>query len=332
VKLTERDLDIIACMAFDASLSVAQVSATIGLKDHVVRNALKNLLEEGTIRLRPYVNPFALGLMEFYAEISIETPGQNATATLTQAFVEAPTSTFVSEVAGDTHICVMFLAKTLADVRQFFEEICRQVPDVKFRKSVSAVIEVTVAHPIRGGDEAKNNTISYGTGVQSQRFDQLDAKILLLLGSGKIASRRELGAECGVAQNTIDYRLQTLQQRGILLAVGYVVPTLRDGLFRYSLRVSASRPCVELRNRLAHLALVHPAVRAVTHISGSFDYIVDVRLSQFALITAFSQELHRHLEPYVSKIEVLQEVSTHKLYVNSRDHQLFEKLGVRPSS
>lgn len=325
--LSDKELDIIACMAFDASLSVAEVSRITGLREHVVRHSLKKLLDGGAISLRPFVNPYALGLMEFYAEVTLETPGHAPLADLTQAFVDAPTSTFVNELAGDYHLAVMFLTQSLMDVPRFFNEICRKVPEVKFRKLVSPVFEVKVSHPNRKDKGANNNWVSYSAGTEAQKFDELDQKILISLGTGKIASRRELGSRCGVPESTIDYRLQTLQQRGILLAMGYRAVAASITPVHYSLRVSASRPCAELKSRIDEVALKHPSVRAVLTLLGAVDYLIDVRLSEAGFISAFTQELHLYLEPYISKIEVVPVLRNHKVYVNPDELDLIRKLG-----
>jgi DNA-binding Lrp family transcriptional regulator len=325
--LSHKELDIIACMAFDASLSVPEVSRVTGLKEHVVRHSLKKLVDGDAIRLRPYVNPYALGLAEFCAEVALETPGQAALAALTKAFVDAPTTTFVNELTGEYHLSVMFLVRSLSDVPKFFGEICRKVPDVRFRKHVSPVFEVRVCHPERSGTGANNNCVSYSAAVQAQKFDELDETILLALGTGKIASRRELARRCSVPESTVDYRLETLKQRGILLAIGYRATTTGNTLSHYSLRIHASRPCVDLKARIDELAVKHPAVRSVLSLLGVVDYMIDVRLTQPTLISAFSQELHRHLEPYISKIEVVPVLMTHKVYVNPDDTGLLGKLG-----
>ncbi len=326
MKLSDKELDIIACMAFDASQSVAEVSTHTGIKDHVVRHTLKKLLDEETIRLRPYVNPYALGLTEFHAEVVLDTPGEAALSALTKAFVDAPTSTFVSEVTGDFHLSVMFLLRSFAGIPRFFDEICQKVPDVRFRKSVSAVIQVTLSHPNRGSNPGQNSSVSYRAGGEQQRYDELDQRILILLGSGEIVSRRELSKRLGAPQSTIDYRIQTLQQRGILLAIGYTVPTYHDGLSEYTLRIIASRPCTQLQALVTELSLKHPAVRSVLHVSGVYDYILGVRLSHPGLISAFTQELWLHLDSYVSRIDVISELRTHKAYVNPEDIDLISKL------
>ena len=324
--LSEKELDIIACMAFDASLSVAEVGRLTGLREHVVRHSLKKLLDGGAIALRPFVNPYALGLMEFYGEVALETPGHAALAALTKAFVDAPTSTFVNELTGDYHLSVMFLAQSLMDVPRFFDEICRKVPEVKFRKLVFPVFEVKVCHPNRTNKDANNNTVSYGAGTERQKFDELDQKILISLGTGKISSRRDLGRRCGVPESTVDYRLQSLQQRGILLAIGYRAVAPSNTPAHYSLRITASRPCAELKARIDEVALKHPAVRVVLTLLGSVDYSIDVRFSEAAFISTFTQELHRFLEPYISKIEVVPVLKNHKVYVNPDELDLIQKL------
>lgn len=324
--LSDRERDIVACLIFDASMSVAEVSSRTGLKAHIVRHTVRKLLEEGGMTLRPYVNPYALGLMEFYAEVSLETPGQDSLATLTRAFVESPTSTFVSEVAGEFHLCVMFLVGSLADIPKFFDGICARVPPVKFTKVVFPVLEVSISYPQRGPNRVGNATVGYRAGVARQRYDELDEKILVALGTGRIASRRELGARCGVPQSTIDYRLQTLQQRGILLTLGYTIPQQYEGLSQYSLRVIASRPCAALHELIAELSRTHPAVRSVLTLSGEIDYVIDVQLSQPNVISAFTQELHRHLDAFISKVDVVPRLGVHKTYVNPDDEDVIRKL------
>lgn len=314
-------------MAFDASMSIAQVSAETGLREHVVRHALKGLVESGTIRLRPYVSPYSLGLMEFHAEVVVESPGQAALSALAKAFVESPTSTFVGEVTGDYHLSVMFLARSLAGIPRFFNHICAKLPEVKFRKSVSAVLGVTVAHPKRGTKPLPNSAISYSAADKPQKFDEVDERILVLLGSGAFSSRRELAAQCGVPQSTLDYRIQGLQQRGVLLSIGYTMPDYSDGLSRYALRITASSPCAELRERLQGLTGSHQAVRWMLQLAGNCDYVLGVRLSQPGMVSAFTHELRRHLDPFVSKVDVLPELFTHKTYINPEDLDVLRRLG-----
>jgi DNA-binding Lrp family transcriptional regulator len=225
-------------------------------------------------------------------------------------------STFVGEVSGDVNLSVMFLARDLEGLAVFFDEVCRRAPNIKFTKTVSPLLELTISHPRPGTPSPGNSTLTYGAGVRAVKFDEVDAKILALLGSGKISSKRDLSSRCGIPQTTLDYRLKTLQDRGILIAMGYMVPWYRDGLCHYSLRVIASRPCQELHALVTELSAKHPAVRAVLRLSGRSDYDIEVRLSEQAMISPFTQELHRHLGAYVSKIEVLTPLALHKVYIS----------------
>lgn len=309
-------------MAFDASMSMYQVSQETGIKEHVVRHALKKMIESGAIKLRPFVSSYSLGLMEFHATITLETPGLAALAEFTKALVEAPTSTFVAEVAGNFHLAAMFLTRSPAGVAAFVDRLCEKAPRVRFRVAISPVLGVLISYPKRHASSPGNNIRSYHAGEVAQKYDELDEKILILLGSGHFSSRRELSVQCGVPQSTIDYRIQTLQGRGILLGMGYIIPNFQDGLSSYALQITASKPCTELRRLIIELARKHQAVRSVLLLTGNPDYIINVRLSHPGLVSSFARELHLHLGSYVSTIEVTPEVTIHKHYVSANDLHL----------
>ena len=108
--------------------------------------------------------------------------------------------------------------------------------------------------------------------------------------------------------------------------MGYRALTPTDTLAHYWLRVSASRPCVELKARIDEIAVKNPSVRAVLTLLGFVDYVIDVRLTQASLISTLSQELHRYLEAYISKIEVVPVLANHKVYVNPDDLDIIRRL------
>lgn len=317
MQLSERELDIIACTAFNANLSASEISAATGYKEHTIRQSLKKLLDNEIIRLRPYVNPFALGLLEFQAVITVITPGEAALKAIIQACVASPLTTWVSEMSGESHISVMFLATSIDGAVHFLNELCDKAPGIQFSKAVEQVVEVTVAAPKLHSREGGNNILRYGAVSQVTEIDVVDAQILNLLGSSKISSLRDLAQRCGVARSTIDYRVQSLFSRNVLLGIGHFIPSHKDGLSPYIFRVSASRPCKELHDLMNTLATTHKAIRCIVRSCGEWDYEISARLTDPRLSSSFAQELHRYLEKYVHKIVAVPELLCHKVYVNS---------------
>jgi DNA-binding Lrp family transcriptional regulator len=322
MQLTERELDIIACTSFDANFSASQIGDATGYKEHSIRQSLKKLLDNGTICLRPYVNPFALGLLEFHALITVLTPGEAALKKLIRACVASTVTTYVSEISGEHHITVMFLATSFDGAVRFFDELCEKAPGIEFRKTVAPVVELAIAAPKLHSREGGNNVLRYGAVRDIAQIDELDGKILTLLGATNVSSMRDLAQRCGAPRTTIDYRLQSLMSRGLLLAIGYSVPSYKDGLFPNLFRVSASRPCAELHKLMNTLAETHKAIRCIVRTCGEWDYEISARLTDPRLSSSLAQELHKYLEKFVSKVVAVPELYCHKIYVNP------EELGV----
>jgi DNA-binding Lrp family transcriptional regulator len=315
--LSQKELDIVSEIALDANTSSAKISQRTGYKEHVVKHCLTKLWGNGTLKLRPFVNPHALGLLEFDALFTVLTPGENALKTLVDACVRSSRTTFVMETSGSYHISAMFLARTLSDIPHFLEEIAAQAPGIHFEKEIVPSVRVTIASPknfalLTGG----NNTLSYGIVEHPNKIDELDAKILSFLGADDVSSKRQLAQLCGVAQSTLEYRINALKTKKILLAIGALVTTYTDGLFPYVFRIYASRPTSHIRSLIDELARSHIAVRSVVETCGSWDYSITMRLGHPNVLPRIRQELHAYLGSDVRQIDAFPVTQIHKSYVN----------------
>lgn len=211
--LSQKELDIVSQVALDANTSAAKIGLQTGYKQHVVKHYLNKLWDNGTLKLRPFVNPYALGFLEFEALFTVLTPGDGALRALVDACVKSPSTTFVMETSGSYHISAMFLARSLSDIPLFFEEIAAGASDVEFEKELAPSIRVTIASPKNFSQPRMgNNTLSYGPVERAHQIDTLDGKILTLLGDGSVPSKRQMAQRCGVPQSTLEHRITLLQK------------------------------------------------------------------------------------------------------------------------
>lgn len=315
--LSQKELDIVSQVALDANTSVAQISRATGHKEHVVRHCLNKLWDSGTLKLRPFVNPYALGLLEFDALFTVLTPGETALSTLVNACVQSSCTTFVIETSGSYHISAMFLARSLSDIPLFFEDIAGRAPGVEFEKELTPSVRVTIASP-KNFSQPKdgNNTLTYGPVDTPHRIDALDGKILSLLGAANVSSKRQLAQQCSIAESTLEYRLTSLQKKQILLGIGSIVTTYSDGLFPYVFRIYAARPTPRTRSLIDNLARSHIAVRSVVETSGAWDYSITMRLGHPSILSTIRQELHAYLGSEIKRIDAFPVTKIHKSYVN----------------
>jgi DNA-binding Lrp family transcriptional regulator len=315
--LSQKELDIVSQIALDANTSAAKISKETGHREHVVKHSLNKLWDNGTLKLRPFVNPYALGFLEFDALFTVLTPGESALRALVDACVQSGSTTFVMEASGSYHISAMFLARTLSDIPLFFEEIAARAPGVEFEKELAPSLRVTIASPKNFSlPKLGNNTLSYGPVEASHTIDGLDARILSLLGDPNVSSKRQIARLCGVPQSTLEHRIALLQKKQILLGIGSIVTTYMDGLFPYVLRVYTARPSPKTRTLIEEFARSHIAVRSVVETSGAWDYSITMRLGHPGILPTIRQELHAYLGPDVRRIDAYPVTKIHKAYVN----------------
>jgi DNA-binding Lrp family transcriptional regulator len=315
--LSQKELDIVSHVALNGNTSAAKISRETGYKEHVVKHCLTKLWGNGTLKIRPFVNPYALGFLEFDTLLTVLTPGEGALRTLVDACVRSNCTTFVMETSGSYHISAMFLVRSLAEIPLFFEDIAARAPGVHFEKEVVPSVRVTITSPKNFLlPKAGNNTLSYGPVPHSHKIDELDAKILCLLGAEDVGSKRQIAQLCGVAQSTMEYRLAALQEKQIILAMGAIVTTYTDGLYPYIFRIYASRPTPQLRKRIDEFASSHIAVRSVVETAGAWDYSITMRLGHPNILPVIRQELHAYLGSDVRQIDAFPVTQINKSYVN----------------
>ena len=116
--LSQKELDIVSQVALDANTSAAKIGRETGYREHVVKHYLNKMWDNGTLKLRPFVNPYALGFLEFDALFTVLTPGDAALRALVDACVQSGCTTFVLETSGSYHISAMFLVRSIADIAQ----------------------------------------------------------------------------------------------------------------------------------------------------------------------------------------------------------------------
>lgn len=315
--LSQKELDIVSQVALDANTSAAKISRETGYREHVIKHHLTKMWDNGTLKLRPFVNPYALGFLEFDALFTVHTPGEAALRSLVDACVKSGCTTFVMETSGSYHISAMFLVRSLSDIPPFFEEIASRAPGVEFDKELAPSIRVTIASPKNFSiPKIGNNTLSYGPVETPHKIDELDGKILTLLGDPDVPSKRQIAQRCGVPQSTLEHRIALLQKKQILLGIGSIVTTYTDGLFPYVFRICASRPSPRIRTLVEELARSHIAVRSVVETSGAWDYSITMRLGHPSILSAVRQELHAYLGSDIRRIDAFPVTRIHKSYVN----------------
>ncbi len=314
MKLSEQEKEVVSCMCFRADMPVRQVAEETGLRESVVRGCITRLLEKKAIILRPFINPFAVGLCEFQALISTHGMEPRVRKDLLQALVDSQHSTYVGSIGGDFHLAVMLVARNVDQLTSIFDSINERTGNAPYERDVCSCSSVSFYVPkYLQVNTYGSRSLTYGPVEQSWTIDELDQRILLALGALKSISVSELSRAVGAPATTINYRLSGLKEKGILLGVGYALPPLNDGLLPFALQVKAASVSRSLRSQIRDYCAAHPTTSYMIEGAGAWDFQIGIRLSDIRQSTTVAEDLRRTFSPHVTKVTTIPVYDTLKI-------------------
>lgn len=313
-RLSAREREILAATYFAADRSAREVADTIGAREHLVRHSLRSLKKDGLIKLRPYWNPFAIGYHEYVAWLSLHSANRSQRRALCTALVKSPRTTYVTDVEGHYQIFVMFLARSIEEVDVFFDGISAAAPRSPFTKTVGGVRRVTLFTPKRflnGSVEA--DSLSYFPVKEAHAIDDVGRKILSAFAAAVNSSSAELARSVGLPVTTVDYRIRSMMEHGIVLAIGYTSISFDDGVIPYGLLIETASSSSAKREQLRNFCRKHPRVSAILHVVGPWEHQVEVEVHDGREIADIVQEFYDAFPSYTQTIRTIPIGMMHKM-------------------
>lgn len=313
-ELTPCERSIISATYFSANKPVAQISKETGYRPHVVRYALKKLFERQAIRARLFLNPFAFGLTEFQAFLSVDSMGTDIRDALIQKLIESPLTTHVGTIGGAFQIDVMFVAPNLVAAQAFFDTIAVNLPRARFLKQVAPCLSVTLFQP---GDFMRKRgpraTLSYGPVTEVTELDKTDRGIITALQEQKLLSFAEAARRVGISQSSLDYRVKSLMKRGVIIGFGISVPVYQDGLSPFLLLLRARKHTASFAKKLSDHCGERSVFSYVIHNFGAWDFQIGVRLQDPRDIVDVTEDLKITFREELATFETIPVLETLKL-------------------
>jgi DNA-binding Lrp family transcriptional regulator len=306
VRLSEDERQLVTCMYFSADMPLREVAQKTGLREHKVRNCLRKLLEKKVIKYRTFVNPYSAGLCEYV--IFIATPLMQPTARkrLLSELLSSPHTTYVGTVGGDFHLAVMLVARNIREITKFVDALSASVAGAAFETCIATCVSVTLFKPkfLRSGD-SETTSISYATTETVVDLDSLDHKVLHTLGASPGISVTLIAKALGMPTSTIQYRMQSLQEKGVLIGFGLTLPPFNDGYFAFALQLSAGSMPPSVRTAFRDFCSKHPSISYVIEALGAWNFQVGARFEDSRTVTVLADELQRTFAPHVSRIRIM---------------------------
>lgn len=192
---------LLAELQRDGRASVSSIAARVGRSRSAVSARLREMLDEGTVRVIAAVDPVIVG-QHVLAHVSLRVEG--GASDVADALAATPDAVFVSAVAGDADVVAELRLGTLAELDQRLDGI-RALPGV-VAVSTAVYTEVLKGFFMPAASASADRA----------PLDATDLELIELLQRDGRASYQELGRRLSLSASAIGVRLRRLREDGVI--------------------------------------------------------------------------------------------------------------------
>ena len=144
MKLSDKESTVLAAAELRSQAPITLLKKESGLREHVIRHALRRMQERGIIAPVPLINLHKIGFSVYNIFFSSAAEGKTARQGIVKSLVSAPEVMWVGEFGGEYHYGVAFCAKRPANVIEFLHKLSKQHYHMFLDKAVSLTISSTL--------------------------------------------------------------------------------------------------------------------------------------------------------------------------------------------
>ena len=315
VSLNETERAVVSLAQLDADVPVAQLAKQLQLREHTIRYTLAKLEEAGVITRLLYVNLYRVGFVEYqlFIRLASNTPAEEKR--LIDTLVSSERVSWLVRLGGTYSIGVAFMAQSTADCVSFINHMIERSGVQLAERTFSVLASRSyfgVKHLTSQPFECR--MVDMGTvGAEVVPWEELDHEILTLLADSKMSSSAAIARALGKPESTIQYRLKTLRERGVLCRTVYLVNPDSYGMSAFRLRAVVRAPTKGLRDKLHAWALNHPNVLSFLHCLGPWDFELRVEVQDPKSAITVAQSLSEAGGGFVTSTEIVPALETMRL-------------------
>ncbi len=222
----EIQLQILGVLTTGGSRTISDLSKQVGVKPHVVRYQLDQLLERRRVERAVMLNQRALGHHVF--NVLFDLPRVSIKRAL--EFLERrPEVSWLAQNMGLRKFEVTYFAKDMIEGSKLIQSMGESI-GVHFRDPIFA-IEVETRHwglRFLTGRESQKPVAHFVASKESREPDSIDVKILHLLRHDGDLSVQRVAKSAGISESTAKYRLERLREWGAISEEMYFLRSDHD--------------------------------------------------------------------------------------------------------
>lgn len=306
IRLTDKEREIFRAAQMVPRLSVAELRARSGYRDHSIRYHIQRGLEEQVLVPRCFVNLHLLGYLQLEVFFSLAPDRAEGHVQLLEALRASDRVSWLGEVGGEFHYGANVCARSMAEAVSFFDALSAKFGHLVLDRQIAVRVSLDYfGNKYLAPDVESGKELSYEVTEERRTIDEVDHRILSALMKYSPLVRRPLAQHLGLPLSTLEHRIKRLEQAGIIGGYYYLIDPNKIGMQSFLFLVGVKGATPELKKRLGEFARLHPNVVVFLQTIGNWDFELAIDVEDARESIRISEQLHERFGSSLRFVKVL---------------------------
>lgn len=292
--LTRDDRRILYHLQYIGDKPIAEFASDLKLRESTLQSKLRRWAKEQSIAQRVFINTFAIGASEVELFFTPAKTTKGAQAELAKAVAKASGVRWFYRTAGKHEFILGIEALTMAQITKYLEQLDAKTNGIFANREVGISIGYWwFGRKYLNDDDAKHSfCLTQLPTNQLKPIDDVDHRILSLLGHKGAQSHRAIANELSIPQSTVGYRMNNLIKNEIIAGTPYLISPTWLGMLVYRLQLVFNTFSARTHRDLLRWSQQHSNVVSVMRLLGPWDYTLRCEVARPEEIADLTDELH----------------------------------------
>jgi DNA-binding Lrp family transcriptional regulator len=317
MKLTATQKQILDAVVLQANKSAPEIARELGLRVHVVRRGIASLLEQGVfLRRSIWVNPHALGLNLHIVQIELPLKSMIHREAFLRHLVALDETCVVAELGGEGLFEVRILATGRGHLDSLFQSLAQTAPTPFRIRSCLTVLEQDYSGTSEPGSKKRSGaSLHFGAlspGSLTSQLDEKDHIILSTLANLRYLNFQEVSRAVKLPSATLTYRVEKLEQAGIIKGHFYVMDPKVFKETPIALQIRSRVLTQKERIALMNFCRAHPRISLVTFLLGEHSIEIFTLVHEHKEVQSVIADLSLNFGDLLESSHMVPQISFHK--------------------
>jgi DNA-binding Lrp family transcriptional regulator len=304
--LSQSDKTLLYALQYCGDEPISGVCRKLGMKEGTVHGKIARWVREGRLQQRAFINTFMFGVSEYEVYFSPRGKPSGRETNLKKVVMSSDALRWFYRLAGNYDYSLGLEATRVSEIAGLLEALDDRLPGLFARKEVGGAIGYWwfgrrylappgVRHPA---------AIEMLTPTDLVKIDDVDHRVLQILGRQHSGSTRDLARALGVPQATVAYRIRQLKRTGVIAGSPYIPSSSWLGVHVFRLLLAFTGFSKETHQKLFLWCRQQRALVSMLRVLGNWDYTLRFEVQKPEEITAIRDDLRELFSDELVKCDI----------------------------